>query len=189
MDRERANGSVTNRLKTPTVRVFLLSTIALFGCSCAGTQKSVTQNGEARADSIRNAEMDWFYGVHGFTLWSCNKAEPIWFPRDQLVMTDDPRDLRAVAVHEESHKAFMLSLPGCEYYHDWVADAENRLTLEAVALCAEVRQRVKDGHPDPDGMVNRSAQTLARRLAAINTDSTVTYTHDRVMARVKAVCR
>lgn len=169
------------RRLTRTLVLATLFAVTLIGVgSCALNPASTPPvAGQSTAPPL-DTQDPWarFYRYRAFAAWSCAKSEPIVFVRVDIRMT--PEEQLAVLRHEAAHVQMMLSLPDCKSFQTWASDAENRLTMEALGACAQVRQEVKDGsHP---------LAARARAASALAYSYGFRVSHERAYRRLMAVC-
>lgn len=74
----------------------------------------------------------------GYVEWDCRNPRPYAWIRDDVLDTPIEAGIRA---HERSHVAVILAVSGgdCRRWQGWRASTANRLALEAMGFCAQVR--------------------------------------------------
>lgn len=83
----------------------------------------------------------------GYVQWDCKDPKPRAWIREDILGTHQEAGIRA---HERSHVAVILAVSGgdCRVWQGWRMSKTNRLALEALGYCAQVKAEVPRLWPD-----------------------------------------
>lgn len=120
-----------------------------------------------------------YYDLYGFVVWSCDRPAPVAFRYVDYVQ--DALQDEATKVHELSHKTLMLATGSCEAWREWIRFPGNRVIFEAIAYCAQIHFKVKQGIRYEEALAQASRQ-LSHPRAELGLSA------DAAEVKIRAVC-